>query len=573
MGDNESWVPNTLPLPSEREIDAVCVRFEAVWQAGRRPRIEDHLGDTPEPTRSALLGELLRLELDYRGRLGERPAEQEYGSRFSGPERAVVGQVFAVAQRCALPQIPGYEVLEELGRGGMGVVYKARQLKAGRLVALKMVLAGELASAAEVERFAAEARAAAGLDHPNIVPLYEVGEHAGRQYFTMKLVPGRSLAEQVARGPLPSRRAAEVVAAVARAVHHAHRQKVIHRDLKPANILLDEAGRPHVTDFGLAKRLDGEAGKTRTGAVVGTPGYMAPEQAAGRGSEPTPATDVYGLGAVLYALLTGRPPFQAATLLDTLAQVTDQPPAPPRLLNPNIDADLETVCLKCLEKDPARRYASAEGLAEELDRYLRGEPIQARPPGWVQSLSRQFGRRREVLDPRPWSRLSFLSAAVTFCTHVAIFWVTRPGRPAALFVPLVCANTALVALIAWYHLLRRRQPLTPDEGHIVALYGYFIATAFVLYATAYPWDRDAILAMYPALALVSGLYHLVVARLYWGPMYLYGLAYFLLAVVMKMTPEWAPLEFAALSTSISVAVGVVLRRHVNDPADESDRRD
>jgi serine/threonine-protein kinase len=249
----------------------------------------------------------------------------------------------------------------------------------------------------------------------------------------------------------------------------------------------------------------------------------------------------------------------------------DQPPAPPRLLNPNIDADLETVCLKCLEKDPARRYAAAEEVAEELARYLRGEPIRATPPGWVRSLSRQLGRRREVLDPRPWSRFSFFSAAVTVCTHVAIFWVTQPGRPAALFVPLVCANAALVGLIAWHHLVRRRQPLTPDEGHIVTLYGGFVATGFVLYAVTYPWDRDSILAMYPALALLGGLYHLVVARLYWGPMYLYALAYYLLAVVMKLRPEWAPLEFAALSGGISVAVGFLLRR-AGGPTDGAERR-
>ena len=402
MNESVPGLSGPLPLTSEREIDAACLRFEAAWQAGQRPRIEEYLGQTQEPTRSALLAELLRLDLEYRHRNGEATAEHEYTSRLEGEPGEVVRQAFAAPPGGVLPQVPGYKVLAEIGRGGMGVVYKAWQVKADRFVALKMVLAGEMASPGEIDRFAAEARAAAGLNHPNVVTVYEVGEHAGRQYFTMELVAGGSLAGQVAHSPLPSRRAAEVIRVVAGAVHYAHQQKVIHRDLKPGNILLDEAGQPHVTDFGLAKRLDAETTRTITGTVIGTPGYLAPEQAAARGDEPTPATDVYGLGAVLYALLTGRPPFQAETLLDTLTQVMKQPPAPPRLLNPNIDRDLETVCLKCLEKEPGDRYASAAQVAEELGRYLRGEPIEARPPGWLQSLSRELGKRREVIEPLSW---------------------------------------------------------------------------------------------------------------------------------------------------------------------------
>jgi serine/threonine-protein kinase len=564
MSETVSWPPDTLSLPAEREVDAVCLRFEAAWQARQRPRIEDYLGETREPTRSALLVELLRLELDYRGRIGERPTREEYSSRFPGPEAEVVGQVFATVPGGALPDVPGYKVLAEIGRGGMGVVYKAWQIKADRLVALKMVLAGELASAGEIERFMAEARAAASLNHPNIVTIYEVGEHAGRHYFTMRLLPESSLADQVARGPLPARRAAEILLTVARAVHHAHQHGIIHRDLKPANILL-EAGQPHVTDFGLAKRL-GETGRTRSGTLIGTPGYMAPEQASGRGKEPTAATDVYGLGAVLYALLTGRPPFQAETLLDTLAQVLDQPPAPPRLLNPKIDPDLETVCLKCLEKDPGERYASAEELAEDLGRYLRGEPVEARPPSWAQSLSRELGKRREILDPQSWGRLTLFGAALTVATHVAVFWMTRPGGPLFLFGPWVALHGVLTALAGWYFLTRRRQPFTTDERNLVAIYGYFIATALALSAAAYPWDRGSILGVYPPLALLFGLYHFVVGRLYWGPMYLSGLIYLLLAAVMKLSPEWAPLEFAALTGVQALAYGLVLHRHRNADA-------
>jgi serine/threonine protein kinase len=227
-------------------------------------------------------------------------------------------------------------------------------------------------------------------------------------------VAGSSLAEQVARGPLPSRRAAEIVAVVAHAIHHAHGKQVLHRDLKPANSLLDRDGRPHVTDFGLAKRLDGTGELTsRDGAVIGTPGYMAPEQAQGRVRQLPPATDVYGLGAVLYALLTGRPPFQAETPLETVLQVLSDRPAPPRLLNPKIDADLETICLKCLEKEPEGRYATAAKLAEDLERYLAGKPISARPPSWLESI--RWSIAGKPVEPETWRAIvlwnSLLSAA------------------------------------------------------------------------------------------------------------------------------------------------------------------
>jgi serine/threonine-protein kinase len=280
-----------------------------------------------------------------------------------------------------------------LGRGGMGVVYKVRQLSLNRLVALKVVRLGEWSSEAERQRVRNEAEIVAQLDHPHVVPVHEVGETAGHLYFSMRLAEGGSLADHLDRFAAAPRAAARLVAEVARAVHHAHQRGVLHRDLKPSNILLDAEGRPHVTDFGLAKRIEGDSSLTQSGALVGTPSYMAPEQASGVKAALTTATDVYGLGAVLYALLTGRPPFQAETALDTLLLVREREPVPPRQINARVDRDLETISLKCLQKDGARRYGSAEAVAEDLERWLVGEPIQARRAGLRERVWKGIKRR------------------------------------------------------------------------------------------------------------------------------------------------------------------------------------
>jgi len=271
------------------------------------------------------------------------------------------------------------EVISEIAQGGMGVVYRARQTTLDREVAVKMILTGQLASEIDVKRFRAEAAAAARLDHPNIVAVHEVGVHEGCHYFTMQLIEGGSLAERIPEFSKDSKAAARLIAKVARAIHFAHQHGVIHRDIKPGNILLDENGEPHVTDFGLARLVDRETRLTITGNVVGSPAYMAPEQAHGAGKNFTAATDIYGLGAVLYHLLTGSVPFTGESPIDVLVKLVETNPEPPSKLNAGVDADLEAICLKCLEKAPDARYASADQLAEDLERWLRNEPIQARP--------------------------------------------------------------------------------------------------------------------------------------------------------------------------------------------------
>jgi serine/threonine protein kinase/tetratricopeptide (TPR) repeat protein len=276
-----------------------------------------------------------------------------------------------------------YELLEEVGRGGQGVVYRARQKSLNRTVALKVIGLGNWATEAHVKRFRREAEAAASLDHPGIVPIHEVGERDGSCYFSMKFVEGGQLDEVARLRPMPPRRAVELIAKVARTVHYAHEHGILHRDIKPGNILLDEKGEPHLTDFGLARLVETESTVTHTLEVLGTPSYMAPEQAVGNNSALTAATDVYALGAVLYQLLTGHPPFAGGTTYETIKLLLDTEPRQPRLWNPKIDRDLSTTCLKCLEKDPERRYSSALALAEDLERWLKHEPIEARHAGIV----------------------------------------------------------------------------------------------------------------------------------------------------------------------------------------------
>jgi tetratricopeptide (TPR) repeat protein len=405
----------------ERRLGEVLAAWIEAAEAGRAPDSAVWLAQHPDLTPE----------------LTEFLATQKAFGVPAGP-REVVTQP-AGGGGPPLPSFGDYEVAAELGRGGMGTVYRARQVSLGRVVALKVLHEGPATDRKAVRRFRNEAELIAGLDHPNIVPIYEVGENDGRLYFTMRLLEGGSLAGHLARFQADPKAAARLVAAVARAVHHAHQRGVLHRDLKPSNILLDGAGAPHVTDFGLARRVQTDSALTQSGAIVGTPSYMAPEQTVGDRLAVTTAADVYGLGGVLYALLTGRPPFHGETILDTMTQAREAAPEPPSRRNRKVGRDLETICLKCLEKEPARRYASAEALAEDLERFLNVEPIQARRP----TLSERAAK---------WAR-----------RHPAMVWAT--------VIVLVVTVPVLAASTAWaWHKQRQTEDArqVADQQHRTA---------------------------------------------------------------------------------------------------------
>jgi serine/threonine protein kinase/tetratricopeptide (TPR) repeat protein len=448
-------------MDREQQLDNILVTYLEAVEAGRAPDRREWLARYPE-----FAEELRAFFAD----------EERFDSLVSPLRPAAPGSIITPRAPSALPstvvRLPvngqaqaapradgarsfgDYELLGEIARGGMGVVFKARQVSLNRTVALKMIRDGHLAFTEEVQRFRLEAEEAANLDHPHIVPIYDIGEHQGRPYFSMKLIEGGSLAQRMddfrfpsldgpagkdaqgrrwTRPELKQRQAqiAQMLAAVARAVDYAHLRGLLHRDLKPGNILVDLQGQPHVTDFGLAKRVRREAGEgaanpaplTQSGIAVGTPNYMAPEQAAGPRTALTTAADVYSLGAILYELLTGRPPFKGESLLGTLVQVLEREPEPPRALAPAVHPDLETICLKCLHKDPTKRYASAAALAEDLERFQAGDPIQARPSGNFERLHRWCRRH-----PARATAVALTGLLVVAAVAVAFLWAASEAR-------------------------------------------------------------------------------------------------------------------------------------------------
>ena len=431
-----------------------------------------------------------------------------------------------------------YTLREEIGRGGMGIVYRAEQRSLGREVAMKVILRGALASDTDIARFRSEAEAAARLEHPGIVRIFEVGEEEGHMYFTMPLVQGRTLSDLIADGPLPNREASRLVRDVARAIQYAHERGVVHRDLKPANVLVDRENRAHVTDFGLAKRVydDGAANLTATGAILGTPSYMAPEQAAGGRGEVGPAADVYSLGALLYALVTGRPPFQGPSPVDTVLMVLEQDPVPPKLLNPRVNRDLEMVVLRCLQKPLELRYASAGELANDLQAYLNGEPVSARSGQFIQVLARLFRETHHATLLENWGLLWMWHALVVLiiCLITNWFHTLRGNWPQmATPVPYLIlwgGGLAIWAPIFW-KLRHRAGPVTAVERQIAHVWAGSVVSVIWLFLVEWLLKMP-VLALSPVLGVINGMVFIVKAGILSGAFYIQAAALFTTSLVM-----------------------------------------
>ncbi len=483
---------------------------------------------------------------------------EEFGSRCGNSTIEGAGDLID-AQQARIDtlgkNIDDYELLEELGRGGMGVVFRARQKSLDRIVALKIILAGSAATRADLARFRGEAETAAQLNHPHIVPVYEVGEHNGLPYFTMRYIPGTTLAERLAEGPIPGREAAQILTPIARAIASAHQKGVLHRDLKPSNILIDGDGRPYVSDFGLAKKLltgglddatQSFAQITQTGAILGTPGYMSPEQAAGSRSTIGVATDVYSMGAILYAALTGRPPFQAASPVDTVLMALEQDPIAPQLLNPRVDRDLEMIALKCLQRPVELRYASAEDLAADLEAYLADEPISARSSKFRQILTRAFRETHHVGVLENWGLLWILHSVVLLilCVVTNVFQLSGIASRWP-YLALWTIGLGTWAVVFW-NLRHRSGPITFVERQIAHVWAGSMIVDVFMYVIEFMLGMP-VLTLSPMLGPVGGAVFLAKAAMLSGVFYIQAVALCATGLVMAWMQRQSVMPNLAVS--------------------------
>jgi len=452
-----------------------------------------------------------------------------------------------------------YELLEEVGRGGMGIVYRARQKSLDRIVAVKMLLRRDLATAADIARFRSEAEAAARLDHPGIVSIFEVGECGGHPFYSMRFIEGTTLAKRLAEGGVPTREAAGILARVAEAVDAAHRGGVLHRDLKPSNILIDAAGKPHVSDFGLAKRLEADQDVTHTGAILGTPCYMSPEQAAGSRGDVGPTSDVWSLGAILYQTLTGRPPFQAANPMDTLLAVLESDPPLPRSFDPGVNRDLEMIALKSLQKPQDLRYASAADLAADLRAFLAGEPVAARRGGISDVVARLFRETHHATVLENWGLLWMWHSVVvlTLCVVTdVLFWQGVMSRWP--YVMLWGGGLAVWAPIFWA-LRHRTGPVTAVERQIAHIWGGSVIASVMLFWVEALLGLPA-LTLSPVLALLAGLVFFAKAGILSGAFYVQAAVLFATALVMCVMPAWQHVIFGLVSAACFFVPGLKYAR-------------
>lgn len=459
-----------------------------------------------------------------------------------------------------LPIVIGdYELLEELGRGGMGVVFRARQLSLNREVAVKMILRGRLASEADLRRFLAEASATARLQHANIVPVYDVGDVDGRPFFSMQLIQGETLLERLSQGPLPEREAARIVAQAARAIAYAHRQGILHRDLKPSNILIDHRGKPHVTDFGLAKEGTEETNLTRSGMMVGTPAYMSPEQAAGSRATVGPASDIYSLGCVLYHALTGRPPLIADSPVELMLMILEQDPPPPRALRPGIDRDLEMIVVRCLQKPVDLRYETADELADDLEAFLNDEPVAASSGRFGQVAARMFRETHHAAVLENWGLL-WMWHSLALLIACAATWLLEwyEVRHRIAYALLWTAGLGAWATVFWI-LRHRRGPVTFIERQVAHVWAASIIGIGMLFPLEWWLDLE-VLTLSPLLGVLAAMVFLIKAGMFSGAFYIQAVALLATAVAMAIFHRWNHLIFGVVAAACFFIPGLKYHR-------------
>ncbi|WP_153558779.1 serine/threonine-protein kinase [Roseimaritima sediminicola] len=450
-------------------------------------------------------------------------------------------------QPIALPtRIGDYLLLEELGRGGMGVVFLARQISLDREVAVKMILRERLASDADRQRFLAEAAATARLEHPNIVPIYEVDDMDGRPFFSMKYIHGLTLADRLHEGPLPQRAAAKIVVPIARAIAEAHRHGILHRDIKPSNILLSDDGPPMITDFGLAKQDHAPHSLTQSGMILGTPAYMAPEQAAARREQLGPASDVYSLGSVLYHALTGRAPLIADTPVELMMKVIEQDPPPPRVLRPNLNRDLEMIVVRCLQKPPDLRYQDADQLADDLEAFLNNEPVAARSGRFSQIVARMFRDTHHVTVLENWGVL-WMWHSLALLIACFLTWLLQQNGVQNRIAYGMLWSVGLGTWAGVFWMLRRRLgPVTFIERQTAHVWAASMIGVMVLFPLEW-WMQLPVLTLSPVLGIVTAMVFLIKAGMFSGAFYLQFAALLATSIAMALYPQAAHLIFGVVA--------------------------
>jgi serine/threonine-protein kinase len=549
----------------EQRFQEVLAAYLQAVEAGQQPDRDEWLKRHPDVAAElrsffANRDEFTRLA----ERLSSAPTRAAASEHPTLPYVGESGLPVKSVERCYFGE---YELLEKIAGGSMGVVYKARQAGVQRVVALKMIRAGQLASDTDVRRFLAEAEAAANLDHANIVPLYEVGEHAGQHYFSMKYIEGGSLRARVKEFTRDPKATAKLMATIAHAVHYAHQRGILHRDLKPTNILLDARGQPHVIDFGLAKKVGSDSGMTVPGAIVGTPSYMAPEQARGEKGL-TIAVDVYGLGAILYEILTGAPPFRGASVTDTVHRILTQPVIRPVLCAPGVPPDLEAICLRCLEKAPADRYPTAEAVAEDLDRFLRGEPRKDSQPGVASRVARAVRQRTEVPSMITLPAICW-AIPIVLLQHVGIFVLARTDQPVYWAWMCVAFAAGLRATMLWRYHLRQHSSVTAGEKQSLAISVANLLVNLALLGASGPLSplastRELLPDYYPPLMIATGIWIYMHGITHWGIFFVQGIVFLPLALLLRLVPDWSPLLYASFVASQLIWSAVMARRLIQD---------